>query len=500
MILDNLPQLPIPRGALITTLIIILAVRYVRSPWRKVPPGPMGLPILGNALQLHDKAWMFEKDSKQKYKISDHMMYLNALGQSILVINSLKTAYQLLDRRANIYSGRPRFIVAHETFCGGLLMVFMQCGDLLRRYRRASHEMLSKVAVRDYHPVFRKEAVLLSSAILKSPDTLDKHFERASASATMSMLYDYPTLEDEHDKTLTEVHAFLDRMSAASAPGAHLVEIFHWMIHIPERFAKWKREGVEYFKQHSAMFSGLLDAVSKDIAKGSERPSVSASLIKNSNRNGLSNTDIAWLAGALYAAGSETTASTLAWWTRAMVAHPEIQKRAQDELDTVVGRSRTPTFADAPNLPYIQALVKESLRWRPVLPLGIPHTTTEDDWYEGMFIPKGTLCMVNLWQCHRSFRAWETRDDGHSSYGFGRRLCVGKHAANDSMFIDIATVLWAAQLEHTRDTSGKEVPLDTETYVDTGVIFKPLPYECKITPRFPEAPSILSEELELLKT
>jgi len=57
-------------------------------------------------------------------------MYLNALGQSILVINNLKTAYELLDRRANIYSGRPRFIVAHETFCGGLLMVFMQCGDL----------------------------------------------------------------------------------------------------------------------------------------------------------------------------------------------------------------------------------------------------------------------------------------------------------------------------------------------------------------------------------
>ena len=61
-----------------------------------------------------------------------------------------------------------------------------------------------------------------------------------------------------------------------------------------------------------------------------------------------------------------------------MIAHPGIQKRAQYELDAVVGRARTPTFSDAPDLPYVQALVKESLRWRPALPLGIPHATTEN--------------------------------------------------------------------------------------------------------------------------
>ena len=177
-----------------------------------------------------------------------------------------------------------------------------------------------------------------------------------------------------------------------------------------------------------------------------------------------------------------------------MIAHPEYQKRAQDELDTVVGRSRAPTFADAPNLPYIQALVKESLRWRPPLPLGIPHATTEDDWYEGMFIPKGTMCIVNFWQCHRDPAAYgpdaasfnperfldehgglipgpvETRDDGHSTYGFGRRACVGKHAANDSLFITMATVLWAVQLEHGRDENGKEIPVDTETAIDIGMV------------------------------
>jgi hypothetical protein len=67
MILENLLQHLNSRIALVTTLIVILAVLYVRSPWRKVPPGPKGLPVIGNALQLRDKGWMFEKDTKQKF-------------------------------------------------------------------------------------------------------------------------------------------------------------------------------------------------------------------------------------------------------------------------------------------------------------------------------------------------------------------------------------------------------------------------------------------------
>lgn len=228
-----------------------------------------------------------------------------------------------------------------------------------------------------------------------------------------------------------------------------------------------------------------------------------------------------------------------------MMAHPDIQKRAQDELDVVVGRFRSPTFADAPNLPYIQAMVKEALRWRAAVSLGVPHRSTEDDWYEGMFIPKGTMCIANLWQCNHDPAIYgddaadfnpgrfldehgrlilgsvETHEDGHSTYGFGRRACVGKHAANDSLFIDMATVLWAMRLECPRDESGKEVPLDTETAVDLGAVLyvtvhhlilfgtgfefrlmvssRPVPYRCNATPRFPEAPSLLAEQMELMK-
>jgi cytochrome P450 len=192
--------------------------------------------------------------------------------------------------------------------------------------------------------------------------------------------------------------------------------------------------------------------------------------------------------------GSGTTPATLNWWALGMVAFPEVQRRAQAELDAVVGRDRLPTFSDAPHLPYIHALVKETLRWRPVAPLGVPHVATSEDWYEGMYIPKGSTCIANIWQCNRDravygqdadeFRPERFLDErgeltsgpmdpsqeGHSSYGFGRRNCVGKLLANESLFIDVARILWAVHIDRVRDESGKELLPDTESIVDIGLV------------------------------
>ena len=177
-----------------------------------------------------------------------------------------------------------------------------------------------------------------------------------------------------------------------------------------------------------------------------------------------------------------------------MIAFPEVQRRAQAEIDAVVGRDRLPTFADAPRLPYVHAIIKEILRWRPSAPI-VPHVATEEDWYEGMYIPKGTVCMANIWHCNHDravfgedadeFRPerhldengelqpgpFETNQAGHVGFGFGRRICVGKDLATESLFIDTVRILWATKLERTRDKNGVEVPLDVlETIVDSGVI------------------------------
>jgi cytochrome P450 len=192
-------------------------------------------------------------------------------------------------------------------------------------------------------------------------------------------------------------------------------------------------------------------------------------------------------------AGAETTSTTLSWWMLTMIAFPKVQRRAQAEIDAVVGRDRLPTFADTPRLPYVRAIIREVLRWRPTIPFSIPHAATNEDWYEGMYIPKGTICISNTWHCNHDRAVFgddadefrperhldehgellpgpiETNQAGHVTFGSGRRICVGKDMANESLFITTVRILWALNLDHSPDENGGKGPPDTETIVDGGI-------------------------------
>ena len=161
-----------------------------------------------------------------------------------------------------------------------------------------------------------------------------------------------------------------------------------------------------------------------------------------------------------------------------MIAYPSIQYRAHAELDDIVGSARPPTFADLASLPYIRAMVKETLRWSPIVPLGVPHASTSDDWYEGMYIPKGTICVQNmrvinresevfgtdagefnpgryLEEDHKVVRVLDGREEGHMAFGFGRRICPGRYVAEATLAIDIATLLWAMRFERPEGAQGE---------------------------------------------
>ncbi|KAH9047710.1 cytochrome P450 [Lactarius hengduanensis] len=504
-------------GLLLGPAVLYLA-HYVTSPYRKLPPGPRGYPIIGNILELRSQQWLKFTEWRKQY---GDVIYLSAAGQPVVVLNSQKAAADLLDRRAGIYSDRPVNVVASNILTGGLLLVFTRYNDIWRRMRKAAHEGLNKGVVKDFHAIQTKEALILASDGLNEPTEWFKHLHRASASMILSIVYDQPTIKPGQDYDVGPINDFVQRLTLAAYPGAHFVEFFPWMQYIPSRFAAWKRNAEHWYRQDSAMFEGLFNSVHVNSVNGDDRPSLCATLIRDAGRHNLSNRENSWLAATMYSAGAETTAVVMAWWMLAMLAYPETQARAQAELDAVVGRERLPTFADYPHLPYIRAMVKEALRWRAVDPVGLPHRSTEDDWYEGMFIPKGTICIANVWHLNRDPDIYgedagdfnparhldskgeiapgppDTKEESHVTFGFGRRLCVGRHVANNSLFIDMAILLWALKFERKKDATGKLLPLNVDGFVEDGLVVRPVPYECDTTPRFPEAPSLLANEIEL---
>ncbi|KAI0302989.1 cytochrome P450 [Russula brevipes] len=493
-------------------LVIFYAARYLTSPYRKLPPGPRGYPFIGNLLDLKGGHWLKFAEWQKTY---GNLIYLNVAGQPVVILNSQRVAVDLFDRRAAIYSDRPRSIVVSDIMTKGLLFAFAPIGDCWRRMRKVANEVLSKGSVKDFYETQMTEAIVLASDWFVRPEKWDRHLYRSTASTMLSALYGYRTVMSEKDHTIELINDFGKRILRASLPGAHLVELFPWMRHIPSSLAKWKRDAESWYKQDSAMFDGLIRTAEINI--GDEHQSIGARLVHEAEKNKLSSSERSWLAGNLYHGGADTTSSLMTWWVLAMLAYPETQARAQAELDAIVGRARPPTFADYPHLPYIRAMVMEALRWRTSVPMAM-HRSTEDDWYEGMYIPKGTVCIANVWHMNHDPEIYgenamdfdparhldangdipsglSDNKEGHSSYGFGRRNCAGRHMANNSLFINIAVLLWAAKIERKKDASGQFVPLDE--FGDRGFVVLPAPFECNITPRFAEAPAVLEQEREL---
>ncbi|KAH8997632.1 cytochrome P450 [Lactarius deliciosus] len=493
-----------------------LIARLAQSYIRNLPPGPRGLPLIGDVLHIANPEWLASPKRKEEY---GEMMYINALGTGMLIINSQRVAVDLLEKRSTIYSSRPHYISVGDFMTQNLAFGIVPYGNRLRQFRRVTAEIYSKSTVHHFHPIQSCEALMLALALMKNSSAPERHFHRHTWSIMLSVNYDLPPLESEDDPCLVEIEDHLRRFMREIQPGTRLVEYFPWLKYVPDRFAKWKRDTQNWFVQDSLMFQRFLGKVKDDLAKGIDRPSFTATVIKSQSKHGLSELEQAWLVGHLLAAGGDTTSSGLEWWLLAMLLYPNVQARAHVELDEVVGRGRPPTFADIPFLPYIRAMVKETLRWSPIAPFSVPHASTADDWYEGMLIPKGTICLQNMGVLNfdpevfgdnvaefdpsryldekgRVKTQMGGREEGHVTFGFGRRMCPGRYVAEGTLSIDIATLLWAMRFERPEGSQGE---LGVRTRIQSGLTAHPVPFECKVVPRFTEAEALLNEGLSMYK-
>lgn len=219
----------------------------------------------------------------------------------------------------------------------------------------------------------------------------------------------------------------------------------------------------------------------------------------------------------IYAAGADSTTALIASFILAMVLHPEVQARAQAELDEVLtdpssSSKRLPTHADRSSLPYLGAVLNEVYRWNPAAPLGVAHRLTQDDVYEGHFIPEGTTVIPNIWamlhdenvypdpmafkperflssdstSSSRSVFASELEtprnpDPRLFAFGFGRRICVGQHFADSALFISLASLLATFDFAKALDAeTGKEI---TPEVIYPSFVGHPKPFKCNIRAR-----------------
>ncbi|KAJ4470436.1 cytochrome P450 [Lentinula aciculospora] len=234
------------------------------------------------------------------------------------------------------------------------------------------------------------------------------------------------------------------------------------MRYLPRSMCAWRRNAEAAFNRDSVIFKELSADVQKQMDAGDEATSVVGRLLQNVEKKKYIRAGLE-CSCALFCRSRNS--GQLAWFVQAMILYPEAQRFAQAEIDRIVGLYRLPTFDDYGHLPYIRASVKESLRGRGVSPLGLPHRPTQDDYYLGYFLPKNGVCFANNWSLHHDKEVYgddaqhfnpgrfldvngnlkslvaDTKDEGHFSYGFGKRICVGRHVANNSLFIHIASLL-----------------------------------------------------------
>lgn len=485
----------------------VSCIRWLNNRRRlPLPPGPKPLPLVGNLFQIPaDYPWETYNEWREKY---GDVIYLEALGSRMLVLNSLEAVNDLMVGRAANYSNRG-FSPVIEMIRFDWAFSLMHYGSVWREHRRLFHQQLNLTQMPRYHAIIEEEIAAFLPRLMADPENFMNLIRYALGGIIMRVSYGSDDYEYNQRLSVNAgdlVNGFMEY----SAPGRLLVGMFPFLRHVPSWFpgAGWKRTLDKLGELSDEVIRVPFDDTKKRLNAGLQKDDNNMAtqyiekLPKESDPDyKRREIDARSTAAIAYAAGADTTVGVAFALVMGLAMNQEFQKRARDELDSVVGSDRLPTFADVKDLHCIQALVKEANRWHTMVPMSLPRVLSVEDTYRGYRIPANTLILPNSWAIMHDpavfgSNAMEFRPDRYlkngkidnnlmdaesASFGYGRRICPGRHLSTESLTMMTANLLATFDVRQARDKQGVPIPLKLK--FPSSLLTTPDAFSCDIRPR-----------------
>ncbi|KAI8931189.1 hypothetical protein NX059_011539 [Plenodomus lindquistii] len=482
---------------------------YVGRRPKGYPPGPPTLPILGNLHQL-SQAGDLPHLLYQKWAQEYGPIYSVILGNQVQIVLSSDQAIKgLIDSKGAIASSRPDSYVGQEFHTAniGAQLVFPSSLYTLPltefQQRKFAHYALHAKKIADYQPYLDLETKQLLFELSQDSTDVLKKIRRFTSSVMSSIVFGVRR-KNWNDPQLQEffslVQAFSDLLSVGTAAFADFYPILRL---IPAIFYPVKRQALELHHAQKTFYRPVYQNAKHAFLNKlpTSRPCVCNDIVTLQQTEGYDDDLSCLLAAVFLEAGSDTTSSTLYGFIQAMLLYPAAQRTAQAELDALCGPSRMPSIEDLPNLPYIRACVKETLRWMPAVPLAIPHALTESTEYMGYQLPRGASLLLNTYTIHNDPARYpnpeifqperflgdntsssessvlsNVSERDHFGFGSGRRICPGTHIADRSLATVMARLLWGFDLCAKKGEDGKEM-LPRQGDLVSGIATRPKDFE-----------------------
>ncbi|KAF9783497.1 cytochrome P450 [Thelephora terrestris] len=485
------------------------------------PPGPKAYPLIGNLLDFPLSVPFWEGLASLSKQYETDVLRLKLPGMEMVVLNTSETISELLDQRSAIYSDKVREFRSHisDARFSERAMTFMPYGPRWRMHRKLFNDFISASTAKDHDVNQAKVVSDLLINLHREPETFREHINLLTGSLALSIAYGIRA-DTPHNEFILMYEKMLKTAQEGLVPGTFLVDMFPFLRHLPSWFP-----GVQFHAFANKVKTDLHIAITRPVEHVAEKlksgvdidPSMASTCLENLDDLGQKGIDIEVIRntlGIVYAGRLCFTNSTLSSFFLAMARSTEIMRTAQCQLDSVLGGARLPDHSDIDDLPYIVAIVKETLRWAPPAPIGTTHRLMEDDVYRGMFIPGGATVIENIWAVCYDETAYpephkynparfldengridsSVKDPEARVFGSGRRICPGRHLALRMLYLTIARILATFDI-FPADKDGR--PSVPEARYNKSLLREPMPFECVVNPRSEQAVKLIYDAVAI---